>query len=106
MMMGKPGRPGMALTGPVLPADAAPAVRSKITNTKAARIASHPDMSAILFEGESPRVKANRQSRSKPNAQGLHASSIAGDGYERINAVLTAVRKRRFRRWSSDQSRS
>jgi hypothetical protein len=44
MMMGTPGRPGMTMTGVVLPAQATPAVPTKIASANAARIASNPDM--------------------------------------------------------------
>src|SRR5579872_4351287 len=42
MMMGTPGRPGMTMTGLVVPAQTAPAVPSKIDSTNPARMTSNP----------------------------------------------------------------
>jgi hypothetical protein len=68
MMMGTPGRPGMTMTGVVLPAQAVHVVPIKMASTDPARIISNPDTHGTLIECAGPKVKAQGQTAGKPNA--------------------------------------
>src|SRR5579871_317279 len=78
MMTGTPGRPGIAITGPLLSAHAAPAVPTKTASISAVRIASNPDRPVTLIEAVALRVKAGRQTHGKPNVQAFMLRQFAG----------------------------
>jgi hypothetical protein len=78
MMMGTPGRPGITMTGVVLPAQAADVVPIKIASTNAARINSNPDTGPTLVEWASPGVKALGETDGKPNAKAFTLRQLPG----------------------------
>src|SRR5277367_5684277 len=108
MMTGTPARPGIAITGPLLSAQATPAVPTKTASVTNARIASNPDRFATVIESGGARVKADRQTHGKPNAEAFTLRQFAGDqGAKTLTqSTASAVRKRRFRRSFANQLRS
>src|SRR6185437_14162367 len=77
MMTGTPGRPGIAITGPVLWADAAPIDPRKTVSASTARIAYNPDRPVTLIQAWPARVKTSRQTDGKPNAQAFMLRQFA-----------------------------
>jgi hypothetical protein len=82
----------MAITGPLLSAQATPAVPTKTASVANTRIESNPDRLATVIESGAARVKAGGETHGKPNVEAFMLRQFPGDrGAKKLTQSAASV---------------